>query len=69
MVSRERGPPVTRGMESNLVDCPECGLPATKRSEGLLASTAGPVEHVRLRCVLGHWFLGPSDILLHRRRR
>ncbi|HTJ33240.1 hypothetical protein [Dactylosporangium darangshiense] len=56
-------------MESNLVDCPECGLPATKRSEGLLASTAGPVEHVRLRCVLGHWFLGPSDILLHRRRR
>jgi hypothetical protein len=51
-------------METNLVDCPECALPATKRSEGHLPSTDGPIEHVRLRCVLGHCFLGPSDILL-----
>jgi hypothetical protein len=51
-------------METNLVDCPECGLPAAKRSEGYLASTDGPIEHVRLRCVLGHCFLGPSDIVL-----
>ena len=40
------------------------GLPAAKRSEGYLASTDGPIEHVRLRCVLGHCFLGPSDIVL-----
>ncbi|WP_432827787.1 hypothetical protein [Dactylosporangium sp. CA-092794] len=59
---------VTPGMETNLVDCPECGLPATKRSDGWLASTHGPVEHVRLRCILGHRFFGPTDILLHRRR-
>jgi hypothetical protein len=55
-------------METNLVDCPECGLPATKRSQGRVASTAGPVEHVHVRCVIGHRFFGPTEILLHRRR-
>ncbi|GAA3298856.1 MULTISPECIES: hypothetical protein [Dactylosporangium] len=51
-----------------LVDCPECGLPATARSGGQLAGTYGPVEHVHLRCVVGHRFFGPGDILLHRHR-
>ncbi|WP_426511280.1 hypothetical protein ACPPVO_12040 [Dactylosporangium sp. McL0621] len=55
-------------METNLVDCPECGLPATRREGGRLPSTDGPVEHVHVRCVIGHRFFGPSDILLHRRR-
>ena len=50
------------------MDCPECGLPATKRSEGRVASTAGPVEHVHVRCVIGHRFFGPTEILLRRRR-
>jgi hypothetical protein len=55
-------------MTTTLVDCPECGLPATSRSEGTAGSTAGPVEHVHLRCVIGHRFFGPSETLLHRRR-
>ncbi|MDG6104334.1 hypothetical protein Daura_11165 [Dactylosporangium aurantiacum] len=51
---------------TNLVDCPECGLPAITRTEGLVVSTRGPVEHVRLHCVLGHRFFGPADRLLRR---
>lgn len=55
-------------MTTNLVDCPECGLPATTRPEGPMGSTRGPVEHVRLHCVLGHRFFGPADLLLRRLR-
>jgi len=46
-----------------LYDCPECGLPATVDSRGRLASTAGPVEHVYVRCAAAHWFLGPAETL------
>jgi len=56
-------------METNLVDCPECGLPATHPDGGRLPSTGGPVEHIHVRCVLGHRFYGPSETLLHRRGR
>jgi hypothetical protein len=48
-----------------LADCPECGLPATVTSHGRAASTDGPVEMVKLRCVILHWFLGSADTLLH----
>jgi hypothetical protein len=47
-----------------LADCPECGLPATVTSLGRASGTSGPVEMVKLRCVLSHWFLGPADTLL-----
>ena len=47
-----------------LADCPECGLPATVTNHGRVAGTGGPVEVVKLRCVLSHWFLGPVDTLL-----
>jgi hypothetical protein len=47
-----------------LADCPECGLPATVTAQGRAASTDGPVEVVKLRCVMLHWFLGPTDTLL-----
>jgi hypothetical protein len=32
-------------------------------SEGLVASTDGPIELVRVRCVRRHWFLMPADRL------
>jgi hypothetical protein len=47
-----------------LADCPECGLPATVTEHGRAASTGGPVEVVKLRCVVSHWFLGPASVLL-----
>jgi hypothetical protein len=46
-----------------LYDCPTCALPATATPRGRRQSTHGPVEHILLRCVLGHWFLGPAETL------
>ena len=48
---------------TTLVNCPECGLPAALRPYGRLASTTGPVEHIFVKCVVGHWFLGPVGML------
>ena len=48
---------------TTLVNCPECGLPAALRPYGRLASTTGPVEHIFVKCVVGHWFLGPVRML------
>jgi hypothetical protein len=50
---------------TTLHDCPECALPATATPRGALSSTHGRVEHVFVRCVSGHWFLGPVE-MLHR---
>lgn len=47
-----------------LYDCPECALPATSVSRGTWESTNGPVEHVFVRCVAGHRFLGPAEMLI-----
>jgi hypothetical protein len=46
-----------------IAGCPECGAPAEVISEGLVASTDGPIELVRVRCVHRHWFLMPADRL------
>ena len=46
-----------------LVDCPDCGLPATVESRGEAPGTAGGVELFYLFCVNRHWFLAPADRL------
>jgi hypothetical protein len=51
-------------MDVTLYDCPSCALPATASSRGRLASTDGGIEHVYVKCVAGHWYLGPADRLL-----
>lgn len=48
----------------NLVACPECGLPAEVGDHFWLASTDGPVEHIELSCVAGHYFRMALDRLL-----
>lgn len=48
-----------------MVDCPECGQPATIEWRDMVVGTGGPVVHVKLKCPLGrHWFLMPEDGLL-----
>ena len=42
-----------------LYDCPECALPATAEPRGPRS-----LRHVYIRCVRGHWFLGPEEKLL-----
>jgi hypothetical protein len=51
--------PVSR--ELVIIGCPECGTPAEVEWSTCLASTDGPVEHLKIRCVQRHWFLMPAD--------
>ncbi|GAA1477761.1 hypothetical protein GCM10009623_22070 [Nocardioides aestuarii] len=48
-------------MSLDIVSCPECGLVAEVTRRDWLASTAGPVEHVHVRCVQRHWFVMPAE--------
>lgn len=43
--------------------CPECGEPARVESRFVLESTDGPIEHCKVRCPHGHWFLLPVSML------
>ena len=44
-----------------VVSCPECGRVATVVDRSALESTDGPVEHVRIRCSVGHHFFMPTE--------
>jgi len=43
-----------------VIACPECGLPAEVTERFWLGSTDGPVEHVALACLDGHYFRMPG---------
>ncbi len=45
------------------VTCPECHSPGEVLDRFVMASTDGPIEHVRVVCVLRHWFLLPAATL------
>jgi hypothetical protein len=40
-----------------LIVCPHCGAAAEVVDRFVLQSTNGPVEHVKVRCVTGPWFV------------
>lgn len=48
-----------------LTACPEpgCDGPAEFIDRFTLPSTAEPIEHAKIRCVRGHWFLLPVSML------
>ena len=50
-------------MERHLTTCPQCGVPAEIEQRTMLPSTDGPVEHVKIRCLGGHWFFMEADAL------
>ncbi|HEY3013937.1 MAG TPA: hypothetical protein VGJ41_02445 [Nocardioides sp.] len=54
------GPTSTRLIADTLA-CPECGSQATVEWRTHLDSTAGPVEHLKIRCPGGHRFFMPAD--------
>jgi hypothetical protein len=43
----------------DLTTCPDCGAPAEVQWRATLESTSGPVEHAKVHCLRGHWFLLP----------
>jgi hypothetical protein len=47
-------------MTLDLTACPECGAAAEVEWRAVLDSTDGPVEHARIRCIDGRWFLLPT---------
>ena len=47
----------------DLVGCPDCGAPAEVVDRFALPSTDGDVEHVKLMCLVRHWFLLPTTAL------
>ena len=46
-----------------LVPCPECEGPAEIIERFRLPSTDGPVEHIVVQCVTGHYFRMAADRL------
>jgi hypothetical protein len=46
-----------------LTGCPACDQPAEILNRFVLESTAGPLEHVKIRCVLEHGFVLPIALL------
>ena len=46
-----------------LLNCPTCGLPAEITDRFTLDGAPGPVEHVKLVCVEGHWYTPAVDRL------
>ena len=53
----------------DLTSCPDCGAPADVTERFVLESTDGPVEHARVHCAGGHWFLLSVASLQRSRRR
>ena len=49
-----------RPLGEDIVRCPECDGAATIEWRSSAAGTNGPVEHVKVRCASGHWFLMPA---------
>lgn len=50
-----------------MYDCPQCGLPSESHGYYVLPSTNGPVWHVKIRCIVGHFFNCPVEFLTGRR--
>jgi hypothetical protein len=47
-------------MDLELTSCPDCGRPAEVVDRFSLNSTDGPIDHVKTRCITGHWFTTPA---------
>jgi hypothetical protein len=43
------------------LDCPSCGAPMEIIDRFTLYGVPEPVEHVKVRCAVGHWYTIPTD--------
>jgi hypothetical protein len=50
---------------NDIVSCPACALPASVADRFSLASTDGPIEHVRVSCAGGHTLVQLADQVVH----
>jgi hypothetical protein len=62
--SRPRGRPYSDGVWAmEITGCPSCGAPAEVEPWSAMASTSGPLAHVKTFCVNRHSYLMPRDML------
>lgn len=61
LLTHTAGGTASRRLIAESVACPACGSRATVEWRTHLDSTAGPVEHVKVRCPGGHRFFMPGD--------
>lgn len=63
--TRELAPGDAAVAPPEIIACPEpaCRAPATVVGRFVPASTNGPVEHLKIGCLDGHWFTPPADTL------
>jgi endogenous inhibitor of DNA gyrase (YacG/DUF329 family) len=43
------------------LECPTCGAPTEIIDRFTLYGVPEPVDHVKVRCVVGHWYTIPTD--------
>jgi hypothetical protein len=62
---RDRSQAFADWIVMEIVECPdiECSMPAEILDRWNLASTGGPFEHVKTRCIAGHIFTLPAQRL------
>jgi hypothetical protein len=53
----------TATSQIEFVACPQCDMPATVEWRQHVGSTDGPMEHLKIRCASGHWFLLPASMV------
>jgi hypothetical protein len=54
---------MTHKQTPHYLGCPGCGAPAEIVDRFALDSTEGPLEHLKVWCVTGHWFTVLADNL------
>jgi hypothetical protein len=42
-------------------DCPSCGMPTEVIDRFTLTGVPAAAEHIKVRCVVGHWYTIPTD--------
>jgi hypothetical protein len=59
-----RGDLNPQAMTTLKAGCPSCGAPMEIIDRFTLFGVPAPVEHVKVRCVAGHWYTTPTDWLV-----
>jgi hypothetical protein len=59
--TRTAGVATSTRLIEDTIACPACGSQATVEWRTHLDSTAGPVEHFKIRCPGGHRFFMPAN--------
>jgi hypothetical protein len=66
MTSTLARPEPDQHVDNGLLHCPQCGDLAVVEWRRSMPSSHGLVEHVKIRCLYGHWVLAPINVGMDR---